>query len=130
MTTLATRIETEEPSQALLEAMAVAAGWTRHIQRPHRPKWLAPDGTWRVEPPPWLTDLTAAAGLMPEGWIVRIGQVRFGIWHAQAWRGDKSFKSPSDAAAVATTEPRARAALAMRAVAAPAPEQTTEDRNG
>lgn len=77
----------------------------------------------------YTSSLDAAASLMPEGWIIQIGQIRFGMWRVQLWRGDKSFKSPADVEAVASTEPQARVAAGLRARAAIEPDaETAQDR--
>ena len=153
MTALATRIETEEPSRALLMQIAVEVkGW--NLWRSKHGYWNfdGPHGErvntftngpyqFRFDPdtgdenphydePPydylwgntnlddWLADLTAAAGLMPEGWTVKVLISHTGACEAVATKtiADRLVTIR----AVAPTEPRARAALAMRAIEAEA----------
>lgn len=71
---LAARVETEEPTEALNEAVARALGWRRG-SRFHLYEWKRPSvELYHEKLPDYLTDLTAAASAMPGGWWVRIRQ--------------------------------------------------------
>lgn len=108
---LASRVETEEPSDALNEDVARALGW-KHYDRSW---WIPPELDTDVDHlSDFLTDLTAAASAMPEGWrFVKI------TCHNGICTVDARRPSPwLDVISHAPTEPRARVAAALRARAA------------
>ena len=126
MLTLADRVEREAPNRELDRAVAQAINpgseWRPYSPR-GRIKWLYDSaghpliyGEERCLH--YTTTIDGAASLMPDGWVVRVSQIRFGMWRVEAWRGDKSFKSPHDAESVAESEPQARTTAALRARAA------------
>jgi hypothetical protein len=110
---LAARVETEEPTDALNEDVARAFEWL--YQDGHDSPWVCPDYAhdYHDEPPPFLTDLTVAASLMPVGWTIVICEYseRFHV-DAVTINGAISVEGS------APTEPRARVAAAIRAMAA------------
>ena len=66
--TLASRAETEEPTEALNEDVARALdGWWWDSGEA---EWVSDEGCTTQELPAYLTDLTTAASAMPEGWTV------------------------------------------------------------
>jgi hypothetical protein len=67
--------------------------------------------------PKFTESVDVAKRVMPAGWFVRITEVRFGMWRCEAWRGDKSVKTPADASAIAPSEERCRLACGLRALA-------------
>lgn len=68
--------------------------------------------------PAYTACLIAAKSLTPDGWFIRVTQVRFGMWRVELWRGDKSVLTPPDVEAIASSEERARVAANLRALAA------------
>lgn len=113
---LAARVETEEPSAPLNSDVAEAFGWE---PGEHGIWWKSPDGVWRSGLPDFLCDLTAAAGLMPEGWEITIIQRGERMECYADPVGCEHPKGPQSVEAIAaTTEPRARTAAALRAMAA------------
>lgn len=56
-----------------------------------------------------------ARSLWPEGWFIRVTQVRFGMWRVEGWKGDKSVNTPADVESLAPTEAQARTAAALKA---------------
>jgi hypothetical protein len=59
----------------------------------------------------------AAKFLWPNGWYIRVTEVRFGLWRVEGWQGDKSVNVPADVEALAPSEAQARTAAALRAYA-------------
>lgn len=110
---LAERVKTEHQTYGLLNQVLTAFGWQEHT--PHA-VWLCPQGLItpiRDRPNP-LTSRDAAAGAMPEGW--RIGHMAQDedSFYVEAYREEPD----NFASAEAPTEPRARTAAALRAMAA------------
>lgn len=103
MRALAARVETEEPTEALNEDVAWALGW-----EPRPLRW---------QPDAYLTDLTAAASAMPEGWRV-IVWMRADVVRVSACPTDNDDVDDWVSSEIAPTEPRARVAAALRARAA------------
>ena len=95
---LADRVCAEEPSYDLSCALKQAIGHD--------------DPLWHFRP--YLTSLDAAVSAMPAGWTVHLFQTPDGDWHVQLF-------DPSCMLRWATmdpiTEPRARTAAALRAMA-------------
>lgn len=71
----------------------------------------------RVEPRPYTASLDAAMTLVPEGWVLRLSQIRFGMWQVELWQGDKSFKTDPDVRSIAATPALALTAASLRALA-------------
>ena len=95
--TLAQRVEREEPSVDI--DLAVMGAWTGIAN--------APSYFMR-----FTSSLDAAASLMPPGWIIAdLSQGEDG-WFCHPWREDETMVQGH-----APTEPRARAAAALRALA-------------
>jgi len=110
---LAERVRTEEPSDELRDAVLIAMGWTR----PAAPtSWVLrdPKGIPKIFPPNPLTSLDAAAEAMPEGWRCRFGWLDDGGTYAYARHPD--HEKPVHC--IAPTEPHARCAAALLAMAA------------
>lgn len=112
---LAARVLAEEPSDDLRDAVLVALGWTTRMEW-NGTFWVRPDGKKHTSGTPNpLTSLDAAASAMPAGWTVRLFQAPGGDWHVRLF-------DPSCMMRWATmdpiTEPRARTAAALRAMAA------------
>lgn len=121
---LAARVLGEEPSDELRNAVLVALGWR---WSDFRDGMFDPDGTFinRHYFPTPLTSLDAAASAMPAGWIVIITTAPGKNCTVDAARdyGDGPEPDPENwitASAEAPTEPRARTAAALRAMAAEA----------
>lgn len=117
---LAARVRTEEPSDALRDAVLIAMEWITD-GRGVWWRYVSPDGTLRPSPPNPLTSIDAAAALMPEGWILTIETPSgMGCTVDGAWDyGDEP--DPEDCLSIyaeAPTEPRARTAAALLAMAA------------
>jgi hypothetical protein len=109
---LAARVETEEPSDALNEAVARAVyGWWWDSGEA---EWVSDDGDTTTELPPFLTDLTAAAGLMPVGWRVNVFQRA----EPEGWFVEAGSEAHGEVFAQAPDEERARTAAALQAMAA------------
>jgi len=109
---LAERVRTEEPSEELRDAALLAMGWTRQSAPT---SWVLrdPKGIPKIFPPNPLTSRDAAAKVMRKGWIVdRIAQRR-DAWWVTLWKMEYGFVEAS-----APTEPRARTAAALLAMAA------------
>ena len=119
---LAERVEKEEPSNQLDAEVWDTIGLTDDQKR-HCQKWIRMDGRTdltrfdflRAWTKCYTSGIDAAASLMPGGWVIRIGQIRFGMWRVEAWRGDKSFASVPDVDTAGCSEPQARSAVALRA---------------
>lgn len=112
---LAARVETEEPTEELHKAVALACGWQTFTDADGVAWWRAPTGRfmhWAPYLTRILTDLTVAASLMPAGWWVTV-TINPGCAEVDAGReaGGVLFC----AEATAATEPRARVAAALRA---------------
>lgn len=120
---LAARVETEEPTEALNEAVARAFGWQHEAVFGSTMYWQAPGrrGIWELAGPEFFVDLGDAAALMPEGWrITSIQQRQNGSWLVMAatpfllaYEGCTTVVYGD-----APTERRARVAAALRAKAA------------
>lgn len=122
---LAQRVETEEPSRELVGEVAHAFGWQNVRLTPSYTGYDyvgdAPDGSscgcWI---PNWLHSLDAAASLMPPGWrVVEMRQRLDGFWvcvFQNQYRTEiVTGKAP--------TEPEARTAAALRAIAQEAKDE-------
>ncbi len=111
---LATRVETEEPADALNEDVARALdGWWWDSGEA---EWVSDEGCTTQELPDYLTDLTAAASGMPDGPMGVAGRTG-GRWEAwwffsDIWLGIRREE------ALADTEAAVRVALRLRALAA------------
>jgi len=109
---LAERVRTEEPTEGLRDAVLIAFGWRwcdylDGMISPRRDYWL--------HPPNPLTSRDASAEAMPEGWTVLRIEQDIASWAvAIVKRGDPAVVR----AASAPTEPRARTAAALLAMAA------------
>lgn len=115
---LASRVETEDPSDGLGDDIARALGWVRH-RMADGIWWSTPDGNMRRHRPLWLHRLDAASGLMPKGWeitIIQRGSRMECYADPVGWEHPKGPQSVESIAA--PTEPRARVAAALRARAA------------
>lgn len=112
---LADRVEREEPSDALKGKLMAAIGWHLEYIGPSTRflVWRRPNGAVYVGAlPDPLHSLDAAASLVPEGWIMADLIQTPTVWQASLWREDETM-----AHAMAPTEPRARTAAALRAIA-------------
>ena len=113
---LAARVQTEEPTEALRDAVLIACGWTHH----YRDMWITTSGDLAASPiPNPLTSLDAAAALMPEGLFVSFENTRAGDWRAAVHRpiiGTDDFDLVTQVHA--PTEPQARTSAALEAMAA------------
>jgi hypothetical protein len=112
---LADRVEKEEPSIALNEAVALSVGWRLctdlgvHL-------WMPPDAApCQAIPPNWLHSLAAAASLMPEGWWIEelTGRPDGSVYLL-------AVTEFTHAEGEAPDEKRARTAAALRAIASEA----------
>lgn len=105
---LAQRVRTEEPTEALRDAVLIAFGWTHH----YRDMWITTSRDLAPSPiPNPLTSIDAAAALMPEGWSLIVRIQDDGWASASASKGDLVIREG------APTEPRARCAAALEAMA-------------
>ena len=59
--------------------------------------------------------MDAAMTLIPEGWFVRLTEVRFGMWLTELWDGDKSTLIAPDIQLLGGTPALALTAAAMKA---------------
>lgn len=112
---LAARVEREAPSVELRNEIALALGWTL---RPGAACWVRPASldsqSWLPE---WLTSIDAAAHLMPDGWHVsEILQV-YTVSDELKWGCRLAKRIGPPARGDAPTEPQARTAAALRAMA-------------
>ena len=64
----------------------LAVGWDVNV--------LVDDQRGIVKLPAYTASLDAALTLVPEGFIRRNSQCRFGVWLVELWCGDVSFNSP------------------------------------
>ena len=115
---LAARVRTEEPSDALRDAVLIALGWDR-ITNPPYTWWRTQDRFWGQNPPNPLTSLDAAAQAMPEGLFVACEHTRANDWLAAVHRpiiGTDDFDLVTQV--YAPTEPQARTSAALEAMAA------------
>lgn len=104
---LALRVETEEPSRKLDAEIGRAIGWRQH-----------PDVEGFAIAPRWTSSLDAAASLMPDGWeVADLYQFRRAHEDTLRWRCGLYRDLKTDAQGTADTEPRARTAAAIRAIA-------------
>lgn len=114
---LAARVETEKPSDALIEDVARAFKWFRHDMSDGI-WWSTPDRRLRRHRPHWLYRIDDAAAEMPDGWEITLVQRGAHMeCHADP-RGWEHGTGPQSVEATAPTEPRARVAAALRARAA------------
>lgn len=118
---LAARVRTEEPSDALRDTVLIALGWTPATAEDNFFGLYDPEGGYWAYPPDPLTSIDAAAGAMPEGWILTIETPSgMGCTVEGAWDyGDDP--DPEDYLTIyseAPTEARARCAAALEAMAA------------
>lgn len=107
---IASRIETDEPSDYLRDVINAFMGWDWSAQE--RSLWRRGDETrtWATMPDP-LHRRDDAAEMMPSGWRLTISQFEGAGWVVTAYR-DRGRVSVY---AQAPTEPRARTAAAIRA---------------
>lgn len=119
---LAARVETEAPSRELQEAIASGLGYSESA---HSQGWWQLAGTREWDwLPLWLTSIDAAVALMPVGWtIVGIMEEETGMWCAEALPRETRVGIEEGNA---PTEPQARAALALRCMAADLEQETKE----
>lgn len=116
---LAERVEREEPSRELAEAIARRLGWERDYTDNF---WISGPGTGRglhIELPFWLTSLDAAASLV-KGWRVLEVRQRLDGWWVCVLQNQHRTKVETG---MAPTEPRARTAAALRAIAMETPDE-------
>lgn len=113
---LADRVCAEEPSDKLQDAVLLAFGW-EELRNGSWRKFYPPgsydDRHWANLPTP-LHSLDDAAAMMPAGWRIRdmLEQAELG-WTVEVWKiGLRRI------IVTAPTEPRARTAAALRAMAA------------
>jgi len=110
---LAVRVETEEPSVDLNEAILLACGWTNCDDGTGN--WLMADGFHKWEYPCPTASLDAAVPLVPDGWFVDVYySARFNEWSALLEHGE-THKRVVSRVAGEDAEPRARTAAALRA---------------
>lgn len=53
--------------------------------------------------------------LQAKGWIIRISQIRFGMWLVEMWHGDKSFRETPNVSVIAAHPSLALLAAILRA---------------
>jgi len=107
---LARRVETEEPSEELRDAVLVWFGW--ETPKTKFEFWSRPDGSpchirWLPNP---LTNRDASAEIMPPGFKTNLDELTDGWFvfvYSQEGKGTVTAEAP--------TEPRARTAAAIRA---------------
>jgi hypothetical protein len=124
---LAERCETEEPSRKLDAEIAVACRiGSDKVDKDHWsyrnfPVWIVRDdgqieAGLRWKSPRFTTSLDAAVTLVPVGWLVDVTQTAPERWIVALLRSDDTDES-GIAEATAKTEPMARVAAALRALA-------------
>ena len=113
---LAARVRTEEPSDALRDAVLIAMEW---ITDGRGVWWRAPGFFATRKPPNPLTSIDAAAQAMPEGLFVAFEHTPAHDWLAAVHRpiiGTDDFDLVTQV--YAPTEPQARTSAALEAMAA------------
>lgn len=113
---LAARAEAGEQDTGLSNDIWVAIGWQRPnmLEAPNNRAWHGPHGGWHPGPRPDLTrSIDAQEAVGPRIIMSRWFEARTGCWRAEAQCGD--YFETSDAA---PTEPLARLAAKLRALAA------------
>ena len=113
---LAQRVRTEEPTEALRDAVLIAMEW---ITDGRDVWWRAPGFFATRKPPNPLTSIDAAAQAMPEGLFVAFEHTRANDWLATVHRPIIGTDDCDLVTQVhAPTEPRARTSAALEAMAA------------
>lgn len=98
---LAARIETEEPTEELRNLILTAVGSEAEPANAPNP----------------LTSIDDAAALMPAGWVIWMIDQKSDAWSCEAERENLDYDDRPHVESDAPTEPRARTAGALRAMA-------------